>query len=83
MKYFIRQTDIDLSDDRWFHKGGRGDSPERRDGFVGLFDRNTGEFAWFKIIEQCMTRYGYIVEREEPLPEYWRKVILPEESAHA
>ena len=83
MIYFIGQSDIDWSDDRWLHKGGRGEAPERREGFIGLFDRNTKEFAWFKVIEQCVLRYGYLVEREEPIPQYWSKIILPEEAVHA
>jgi hypothetical protein len=79
MRYFIGQKDIDWSDDRWLRKGGRGEAPERRDGYIGLFDRNIGDFIWFKIVEQCVTRYGYIVERDEPVTGYWEKVILPEE----
>lgn len=74
-RYFIPQAQIYWSDNRWFYKGGRGESPERRDGYIGLFDRNTSGYLWFRIVERCLTRYGYIAERDEPLTIYWQNVI--------
>jgi len=45
---------------------------------IGLFDRNTGDYVWFRIVEQCILRYGYIAERDEPISAYWKERILPE-----
>lgn len=75
MKYFIGAADLDWSDSRWFYKGGTGHEPERREGFVGLFDRNTRSFQWFKIVEICMNRLGWIVESDIPPADYWAKQI--------
>jgi hypothetical protein len=78
MRYFIGVADIEWSDSRWFHKGGRGPAPLRRKGFIGLFDRNLGKFIWFKIVRKEQDRYGYIAERKSPPTAYWRKAILQE-----
>ena len=78
MLYFIPQTAIDLSNDRWQHKGGRGTAPKHRKGYIALFDRNTGRYDAYRIIRQCQNRYGYIAERNKPIAAYWQQIIQPD-----
>lgn len=71
MRYKVFKADVEWSDNRWKYKGGRGMAPKRRNGYVGLFDRNTTRFVWFKIIEKLETDWGWLCERFEPVPTYW------------
>lgn len=77
MQYFIAVNDVEWSDSRWLKKGGRGYKPERREGFIGLFDRNTATFQWFKIVRPALNRYGWITESDVPPCPYWARQIRP------
>ena len=74
MEYFIGQIDRDWSDDRFEYKGGENPARKRK-GYIPLFDRNTRRFVWFKILEICQTKFGWIVERKSLIPTYWRNSI--------
>jgi hypothetical protein len=80
MIYKIPVRCIDLSRDRWEQKGG-GRPWQERPGYIGLFDRNSGEFLWFKIKSKMVTEFAYLAERDEPPTLYWEKLILPMEQA--
>ena len=71
MKYKVFKDDVVRSDYLWWCKGGRGVAPKRRSGHVGLFDRNTTKFVWFKIIEKLDTEFGWMCERRRRVPTYW------------
>lgn len=76
MKYFIAQGDIDWSDNRFFNKGGTGIKPKRKNGYIGLFNRNTKRFIWFKILEKSIERFGYIVYRNKKVNSYWNNLEI-------
>jgi hypothetical protein len=75
MRYIIGQCDIYWSDDRWLYKGGWGNAPKRRKGWIGLWDRNIYRFRWFKIIGKCLNKYAYICERNKPITGYWKNIL--------
>lgn len=77
IRYVIGQVDIDWSDSRWEHKGGWGTSPKRRDGYIGLWDRNICRFKWFKIVRKFVSIYAYLVERNTPIKpnQYWYNTL--------
>ncbi len=77
MKYFIGLCDIEWSKNRYWQKGKamfEGDHKEKK-GYVGLFDRNSQRFVWFKIIRKCQARLEYVVERKKQIPTYWKNTI--------
>jgi hypothetical protein len=89
MTYFISQDSIDLGWDKFFAKGpghyscnhdfARIQKMKDR-GYIPMWDRNRQKFASFKIVKQCDTVRGYIVQRRG-VPRYWRHVVLHDRSS--
>lgn len=76
MRYFLAQKTLDWSENRHRLKGGRGEYRGGKHGNrIGLYDRNTGKYVWFRFVENHLTRYGFIVERKGAIPTYWKKTL--------
>ena len=78
MKYIIGQNDINWSRNRWVQKGYgflEGIMPNceypQKKGYIGLYDRNTRRFIWFKIIKKCIDKFAYICSRRSKIKGYW------------
>lgn len=72
MKYIVTEDTIDFVkrevDFSFLAK------PERK-GYIRLYENNTWETHYLKIIEQCPNSRAYIVERKTPLPYFWRRAF--------
>lgn len=48
-----------------------------RKGYIALWDKNSMRWSYWKIVEACQFRYGWLVERRS-CPSYWNRVIKEE-----
>ena len=70
MKYIVTQDDIDFAERE--ASGSFLVKPKWK-GYIRLYNLNTWETNYLKIIEQCPNIRAYIVERKTLLPFFWSK----------
>ena len=43
---------------------------------IPLFDRNTGRFLYFEVVEMCISECAYICRKKGAIPSYWKSSLF-------